>query len=176
MAKRKPRQRTPLQVVKTGPFPYDWERIDEQPDLRIIRQENEARCTAACILTLLGKKAAMTQEDLAGAGYLHGEPASIDQIAPTLRQLDPAGQWVIRSHAESEDFSYLAKRTPWIAILLLSGSGGVRSEGHAVLVERMDRQGALVIADPLEATHYRMRHEAFNERWGGIAIFRAKQK
>ncbi|HVX85253.1 MAG TPA: hypothetical protein VH253_10750 [Phycisphaerae bacterium] len=169
-----PKKRAPrtLRIVERGPFPYDWLRAAEHRDPRVIQQSNPTSCTAACLQMLLASNAnQLTQEELAQR-YLHGSPAFIDSVLPTLLQLDPASNWTFTLFAQNDSFRRLDRLTPWLAFLTLSNPSGIVTDLHAVIVQAATADD-LLIFDPHRATAYSMQRDHFNARFTGIAIFRS---
>jgi ABC-type bacteriocin/lantibiotic exporter with double-glycine peptidase domain len=177
MAKKRSRRRPATRHLRfhfIGPYPYNWPRIDEHPNSRTIRQEREESCTAACIQMLLWPNGGgLTQQELSGSDYLHGEPAPTHHILSTLHRLDPHSQWRRYLADETESFDFLDAYAPWMAFLLLADT----SNWHAVIVDGTEPgSGLMMLRDPHGGTAYKMRRDEFNHRWSGAAVFAARRK
>ncbi|MDJ1176839.1 papain-like cysteine protease family protein [Roseofilum capinflatum] len=150
----------------------NWPAIDEVVDARVVRQESEFSCAAACAQMLLRERGIDVTQAI--IEQVTGVPIAPGMLASALNQFDPdpSGQW-------KGGFLDLPGATEWQVVEILNNTGlwaavfweiGARI-GHMVIVEGLARSGYILILDPWEGTRYRMKKEDFLQYWNLTGVY-----
>ncbi len=145
----------------------NWRVIEEKSHLRVIKQQNNLSCGAACGEMLLKEKGInhINQATIINEG---GAPISPAYLASELNNLSPSnlGEWrggglEIEGLGFSELLDCLISTGVWVAELREVGA----RLGHLVVVDGWDNQGRILIRDPWQGTYYKMEREEFINYW-----------
>jgi ABC-type bacteriocin/lantibiotic exporter with double-glycine peptidase domain len=151
----------------------NWRVIEEQSDVRVVKQQNNLSCGAACGEMLLKEKGinAINQDTIINEG---SAPISPAYLASVLNNLSPSnlGEWrggglEIEGLGFSELLDCLISTGVWVAELRELGT----RLGHLVVVDGWDNQGRVLIRDPWQGTHYKMEPKEFINYWTLRGIF-----
>lgn len=139
----------------------NWKRFDEKFDENIVKQK-DLSCVAAVGEMLLRERGiAMTQQKIID---IIGKKASIYDLKDVLNEVDKTGNW---KGGYSIDESLPLKIKKFLAVLQEP-----KCLGHAVFVEKIDKDSYFVIKDPSDQTTYKMTRRDFFNNWGGGIVYR----
>lgn len=151
----------------------NWLVVEEKVDLRVVKQQDNLSCGAACGEMLLKEKG-ITDISQAIIVSESGAPVSPAYLASVLNQLSPSedGEWRGGGlEIEGEDFSELLdcliSTGVWVAELRELGA----RLGHLLVVDGVDDQGRVLIRDPWFGTSYKMDKGEFINYWTLRGIF-----
>lgn len=151
----------------------NWRVIDEKVDMRVVKQQDNLSCGAACGEILLREKG-INDIDQARIVKDSGAPASPAYLASVLNQLSPSdvGEWrggglEIEGVGFSQLLDCLICTGVWVAELRELGA----RLAHLVVVDGLDEQERVLIRDPWRGKSYRMEREEFLNYWTLRGIF-----
>ena len=151
----------------------NWRVVEEKFDLRVIKQQDNLSCGAACGEMLLKEK---DVTDINQAIIVHesGAPVSPAFLASVLNSLilGDLGEWrggslEIEGLSFTELFDCVISTGVWVAELRELGA----RLGHLVVVDGVDDQERVLIRDPWQGTSYKMEKEEFINYWTLRGIF-----
>lgn len=153
----------------------NWPAIDEVFDPKVIQQQNNLSCGAACGQMLLRDCGIdVVQADIIA---FSGVPITASRLADAMNYFDPklplkwvGGPLAISGATEAEVFDALITTGSWIAMLWETGS----KIGHMVIVDAFDRQDYALIRDPWQGTRYKLKKEDFLNYWSDYGVYRRK--
>jgi filamentous hemagglutinin len=151
----------------------NWPTIDEVVDPKVVKQQDDLSCGAACGQMLLQDRGINVDQSTV-ARETGGVPVSPASLKSGLTALDPEGThtWVggtIPGETGAQTIQSLSRKGSWAAILW---DGPNARMGHMVVVDGMDNADRVLIRDPWNGTSYKMRLRDFLDVWTDIAIFR----
>ena len=151
----------------------NWQVIDEKIDLKVVKQQDNLSCGAACGEMLLKAKG-INNINQAIIVNESGKPVSPAYLASVLNRLSPSngGEWLgggleIEGLDFAELFNCLISTGVWMAELRELGA----RLGHLVIIDGIDNQGMVFIRDPWHGTSYQMAKTEFINYWTLRGIF-----
>lgn len=151
----------------------NWPAIDEVFDPKVVQQQSQFSCGAACGQMLLKDCGIMiTQANIIDRT---GVPMTAMDLASIMNALESASfsRWMggplsIPSATRKDLIETLCKTGSWIAVLWEAEA----KIGHMVIVDRVDEHQLLLIRDPWASTRYQMRIEDFLNYWTDYGVYR----
>jgi ABC-type bacteriocin/lantibiotic exporter with double-glycine peptidase domain len=154
----------------------NWCTIDEVFDSKVVRQQSDLSCVAACGEMLLQNRGININQ--AAIEELTGVPSAPELLASALNELnlDDSGGWrgaylEIPGASQSQVFDVLNTTGAWAAVLWEAGVG----IGHMVIVDGLDEMGYVLIRDPWEGTSYKMIKDDFLQYWSQAGVYWRKK-
>ncbi|HEY9705560.1 MAG TPA: papain-like cysteine protease family protein [Allocoleopsis sp.] len=143
-----------------------WQVINEKFDLRVVKQEDNLSCGAACGEMLLKEKGInnINQSMIAQRG---GIPVDVATLANVLNffTTNLNGEWQGRGFIYGASYidtvNWLTNRGIWAGELRELGKG----IGHLIIIDGCDSQEKMLIRDPWHGTSYKMEKTEFINYW-----------
>lgn len=149
-----------------------WPVFDETPSSKVVKQQSNVSCGAACGEMLFKDRGLnITQDVIKEASYA---PIEVQDLAVVLNQLDPsrtrqwlAGGLIIPHLSDEKLIEELNKTGSWGAVMWELGA----SIGHIVIIDGLNNDGRLTIRDPWDGTTYTMQMNDFLRVWSRLGLY-----